>query len=677
MKKNDLNNSALDKTDKSEDRFLGMMGWVLILGVIVLFSYIFMKFEFEWVYGSRWDLGQTLPSQPGVLGLIVFLALAGLVTLVSRKKKTLFGKKELAAVYIALSVCGIVWQVGQWLPLALGSLPLTVIEDSARWGPVLDAASSLLFPLQTVEEAEAFYWGGMAAPFRQWFVPMLFWSMFAMAVGILCVSLAILFRRHWMEAMNFTWPYMSPVTTLVQGSSEDFSLKETRAFRLFMAGLLIGLLLIFFEWLKNIYPIIPFWDNLRTMDGYNRDLVRPIQSMVPFHARAPLWYLWKFEIYPTAFGVAYLVPLNVISSFVFVCLVKYPISVAIALYGINPDLPAAKNVWTQFYGSIVWGGMIALAVVSMYRARHMIREFLCMSTKESYEQEGIPSKIFLAGLIGSLLFIILFMMIGLHLPFLLVLSVLFISICGAIATARFRAEVGVPVANNPLSPTRHYLNHIVGGFQRFGGPFTSRAFLLIGERVFASWYGGGMSPLAGHTLDAYKLGEDTGLKTKHITKIVLIVTAFTILVSFYSGFPFLYSSQDGAWGGRMWAGWQGPVSTWRYGELYMDQLVDWGPSFGWASLAFILGVLIIGLRSIFSWWPLHPVGALLGVSDYMWKPELLVPFILVGFTKFVIFRYFGVRTYHAAKPFFIGLIIGPVIGRVLVVFLQFVRFMLH
>ncbi len=670
--------SAKQKDESTEKQTMKYLFWLLLFGFIALFSYIFIRFEFELRLGPRWDLAQWMPSMPGVLALLVFLSIGAVVTFLTRRKKRLFSSKELAAVYIALSVCGVVWQVGWWLPLALGSLPLTLIEDSGTWGPVLDAASSLLFPLQTVEEAEAFYWGGMTAPFRQWFVPILLWSMYAMAIGILCVSLSILVRRHWMQAMQFSWPYMTPIVTLAEGSSDEISMKDTRSSRLFIIGVAIGFVLIFLEWLKGIYPWVPFFSDLSSLDGAIRTLSTHVIRMVPFHAREPLHYFYKMDFHPSIFGVAYLVPLNMIGSFIAVSLGKYVIAVGLAMYDVIPNFPAGlRHYWSDFFNSIVGGGMIALAVVSLYRARTMIKEFITMSGKDSYEQEGISSRAFLVCITGSLLYIILFMMIGLHLPILLVLCLLFISICWSLATARFRAEVGLPVTDNPTSPTRTYLDHLVGGLGRFGGPFYQRAFLLMGERVFATFFGGGMSPLTGHSLDAYKLGEGTGLKTKYITRLILVVTAFTILVAFYSGFPFLYSSQDGAWGARAWAGWQGPVSVWRYGPMFIDQVVDWNISIRWSGLAFIIGILAIGLRGLFSWWPLHPVGALLGVSDWTYQGALLLPFIAIGIVKFVIFRYFGVKTYQAAKPLFIGLIIGPVIGRIVVIILQFLQFIFH
>jgi hypothetical protein len=62
------------------------------------------------------------------------------------------------------------------------------------------------------------------------------------------------------------------------------------------------------------------------------------------------------------------------------------------------------------------------------------------------------------------------------------------------------------------------------------------------------------------------------------------------------------------------------------------------------------------LRSRFPWWPFHPVGFALGFSFEM---DLLWCQFLVGWLcKVITLRYGGTRSYRAALPFFIGLVLG-------------------
>jgi hypothetical protein len=62
------------------------------------------------------------------------------------------------------------------------------------------------------------------------------------------------------------------------------------------------------------------------------------------------------------------------------------------------------------------------------------------------------------------------------------------------------------------------------------------------------------------------------------------------------------------------------------------------------------------LRLRFAWWPLHPIGFLMVGTfpgAHLWLS------IFVGwFCKTLIVRFGGAHGYSAAKPFFIGLIVG-------------------
>lgn len=78
---------------------------------------------------------------------------------------------------------------------------------------------------------------------------------------------------------------------------------------------------------------------------------------------------------------------------------------------------------------------------------------------------------------------------------------------------------------------------------------------------------------------------------------------------------------------------------------------------GFMGLGFAITTFLLVIKTCFLWWPLHPVGYVLGVSPaeivYIWVPVLISWLI-----KFAILKFGGLRAYRSATPFFAGLILG-------------------
>ena len=65
-------------------------------------------------------------------------------------------------------------------------------------------------------------------------------------------------------------------------------------------------------------------------------------------------------------------------------------------------------------------------------------------------------------------------------------------------------------------------------------------------------------------------------------------------------------------------------------------------------------------RHHFLWWPLNPLGFTIAAN---WKTgHIFCSALLAWFLKLVILRYGGVRLYRNLRPFFLGLILGEIVG---------------
>ena len=80
-----------------------------------------------------------------------------------------------------------------------------------------------------------------------------------------------------------------------------------------------------------------------------------------------------------------------------------------------------------------------------------------------------------------------------------------------------------------------------------------------------------------------------------------------------------------------------------------------------------LTALLFFLRSRFPWWPINPIGLIVGGS--YWAHFYLTSIFIAWFCKFVILKTGGAALYQKFRPFFLGLLVGYALG-ILIMFLM-------
>jgi hypothetical protein len=162
-----------------------------------------------------------------------------------------------------------------------------------------------------------------------------------------------------------------------------------------------------------------------------------------------------------------------------------------------------------------------------------------------------------------------------------------------------------------------------------------------------------------HQMDAMKMAQELNTPRRPLIGAIALSTviglgaAFLIALSLWHGF-----------------GAEAHTDPWRtsQGRVPFDNLVSLlhnpqGPDkSGILALAigFAVTTALILLRAQFVWWPLHPVGYAIANTDTMTSTWL--PFFLAWLFKSLSLRYGGARFYRLARPFFLGLIAGDLVG---------------
>lgn len=162
-----------------------------------------------------------------------------------------------------------------------------------------------------------------------------------------------------------------------------------------------------------------------------------------------------------------------------------------------------------------------------------------------------------------------------------------------------------------------------------------------------------------HQMDAFKMASEMHLPPRPLVLAIAVSTAIGLSASFLIAL-------------MLWHGFgaEGGTEPWRtaQGRVPFDNLVDVlrnraGPDkLGITALGtgFAVTAALMGLRTQFLWWPLHPVGYAIANTETMTATWL--PFLLAWLFKSLALRYGGAGFYRRSVPFFLGLIAGDILG---------------
>ena len=205
----------------------------------------------------------------------------------------------------------------------------------------------------------------------------------------------------------------------------------------------------------------------------------------------------------------------------------------------------------------------------------------------------------------------------------------------------------------------HYLYpsvpHIPIREGNLGPYFTTKPWNAIGSTwLRLRFFMLGMTYLLPHQLEAFKIAERSGLPSRGIFWLLLLASVVG-LVSAFIIFPatlYYYGAETRAEGMKE-VGWGtfNRLASW----LQVPRSPDWVSSgflFGGMLLTFVLTFL----RYHFIWWPLHPAGYILAVSDSV--GDYWFAIFVASTIKWLVLRHGGARAYRRSVPFFLGLILG-------------------
>jgi hypothetical protein len=505
---------------------------------------------------------------------------------------------------------------------------------------------------------------GQGVPWSAWLTPALTWGIFLAALGTAVICTAVIVRRQWVENERLPFPLAEVYASLIESPAPGRTLNPllgSRSFWIaFAAVFVIHGLNAMNRYFPKTWPQFPLKYDLSSM--LTGEPWRYLDYAAP-----------RGTLYFSIVGIAFFLQSKVGFSLWFFYIL---FNITRMFYGTwksdytggmqQDQLTGAAIVYAA---AILWVGRAHFAMV----LRHMFRRY----------RPGEPTGRYLSyraagwGLAGSLIVAAVWLKLAGASAIGAVVLVLLLMMM-VLVVARIIAETGMIFARTELPISRFWL--VVGTLPDGLARRTTMETYFYSALFSLNFTHDTREALPVYATHALRVADQVAYaddartpphresQTRRTGPFLLALAAAIVVAFVVSGAAMLKVEYSyAATIDRLQVS---PINYWgitgNHTYYVMDATRDYrppriGPQEPHSRTGYFLsGVVIAGLLSFlrlrFMAWPLHPVGLLLAYS----YPMRMVWFsVMVGWIiKVMVVRFGGVQLIRAAKPFFIGLIVG-------------------
>jgi hypothetical protein len=480
------------------------------------------------------------------------------------------------------------------------------------------------------EAVEDFYKGspfGGLVPWGVWLKPLAVWTIFILVFFFVIICLSVILRKQWVEREKFTFPLVQIPVEMV--GTQDSSPVSFFKNRVVLLGIAISFALHLVNGLNRYFPGVPQIPTVfNIFQGFTE---RPWVTLRH-------WPAVRIVIYPSVIAITYLLTLEVSFSLWFFFLlfkVQYIIMNVLGLR-INPWTSASRQVM---------GGFLVFAVAVFWSSRAHLKDMLYKTFTHRSDvddsQEPLPYPVALLGFLGgTILLVILCNIAGITawVAVGFIMSVFAVTIC----MTWMVVNGGLLVVQAPLFPSEYM--EITLGTRLVGA--RSLAILSF-QRIFLRDWSEILMPSIMH---GFKIPDHIKLNQRKLLAVMAISIVVAIGATHYASLNLIYSK--GGLNMRMGGTW--PLQN-------TANKIQWPSETNWPELYSMMGgavatFFLLFMRRRFLWWPLHPIGYLLGAT---YSPFMLWSSIFFGWLiKYLVLKLGDVKRYRALRPFLIGVVVG-------------------
>ena len=586
-----------------------------------------------------------LQFPPVVIGLFFFLILAN--NLLQRfSDRVRLSPHELMIIYCMMLVASMITSRGLMEKLIPALVAVNYYSNETNgwadlfythikgWAVPFDPSKGALQKVSVnfYEKME----GWQSVPWDKWVTPLLIWGGLALVVFFGFMCLATILRKQWVDNEKLTFPFAQFPLEFVKVSDSGTFLRN----RLTWIGFAIPALIFTLNGLHRITPLVPQVPLEAYLNQYFTE--KPFNSI----SYTPLYFSFA------AIGFFYMLPTQLLFSlWVFFILTRVQ-SVIAAVFGMRiSEMPLYPT--QLFMGYQVAGAYFVLVFYLFYVSIPYLKQMLGRIFKSGDlddSNELMPYRLAFWGLILSFILTVAWCYFaGITLWFAIIEMLVYMLIV-AVVMARSTAECGLLMTETSFRPVDLYsmiMPKVTLGARTL-------TVLSLFDAVFTRDQRG---LLFTGFLDGLKISDGVGMKRRSLLSVFIISILIAMFVSaviqlwlpYHRGALNMYSYTYA--GNPLWGFQDNAAAVERAG----------GQSVEWTGLIFfIVGIGIATflaiMRTLFWWWPLHPLGYALSASWTMivfWCPVLVAWAI-----KQPLIRYGGMKLYRKLRPFFLGMIFG-------------------
>jgi hypothetical protein len=476
-------------------------------------------------------------------------------------------------------------------------------------------------------------------PWKAWLGPLGGWSaFFVLAYWVMLCGVA-LFQRQWVDHERLLFPLVLVPLKIIEQPRVGEVLNPFFRNKLVWMGIFLGAAPHIYTGLHDYFAKVPqadifLWGKLLS----ENTLAKP---WTPFNGL-------RIAVLPLILGLSFLLTREISFSLWFFYLLGKFEAVAGVAMGIDALRTVTSTESFPFPGLQTAGAYIGLAAVSIWVARKGLLNVLRGDDRRYKLKSGLPAQVAVygggAGLVGLIIWC---MAAGMPLgPTLVMLLMSFVYL---LAMTRLVAEAGMPWCAEPDFRGHHMVMSLFPSGSLRVPQLVATGMMLTFSHDLR------VSPMP-RFMQSFKMTAETGASNRDLIKAFGLALLIALPVSLWALMRASY-----AHGGVT-------INTYRFvslaqapGKFMESAVLTPRPTIDFVSL----GIIAYGaakllalntLRTYYLWWPLHPVGYAMSFVTYLHREWFSV--MLGWVVQTVIIRYSGHKGYQAARPLFLGLILG-------------------
>jgi hypothetical protein len=459
----------------------------------------------------------------------------------------------------------------------------------------------------------------------------------ALLLWALLLALAVIFRRQWVNHERMTFVHTRFPLAVLESPAPGRLLNGFFRDPLMWIGFAVPVVLYGIIGLGNYFPAMP-----KITCIYPNYYSRPLQfDARPWNAIGGVY----FAVFPSAIGFGFLLT-NEVSLSAWVAYVFFRLE-AVLFSACGLQLRTlASNYGSKLFVSYQDMGMyLALVGSAVYVARRHLRDVWRQALGSSRDPEAREYRWAVWGGLAALgLLLLLAGSAGMSGGAALGYIVGYLVVCTGLSWITSNAGVlQLPVQFRP----EDYLLSLVG--TRNLRP-RDLANLAIPSRAFGFYYSELVLP---HFLNNFKLADTTGTPRRPLTGAMIAAIVVGLGVAWVAQLLLVYGK--GAYSLQQMSYISWPRTPFEVVATYLSQPQGPDPtSYVFMTVGGLLFAGLTALRMRCLWWPLHPVGLLMGSS----MQEMWFSLFIAWACKTLIMRYGTHHLYDRARQFFMGLVAG-------------------